>query len=451
MAGSITSLGIGAGIDLESLLSNILQAEQRPLILLEGRKITAQTKISALGQVKSTLSDFQTAVKALATEESFRTVTASSSDDDVFTASASGAAVTSSYDINVTQVATNNRTGTQIIADKTAALGTGSIQITVGTDSFSLDIDSSNNSLEQIRDAINADPNNTGVSANIINVDGGATLILTANETGLANQITVAVTDDDANNTDNAGLSQVVFGLTEIDAAQDAIFTVDGSTVTRTSNEIDDVIDGVTLSLIGNGTGTLNLSENKTVASGKISALVDAYNQFSSAIDAQRGTTLSGEALLLTLENRVRGQFSAPYGDSSSQISQLFEVGISFDEDGIVSFDKSKFDDLSVSNFDDLQALFTDQDNGFIASLDGLIESYLQSDGLIDARTKGLNTTLDTINDDIETAELRLIRTEERLRAQFVSLDVLTSQLSATSTFLTTQLANLPGFGNNDN
>jgi len=155
MAGSITSLGIGAGIDLESLLSNILQAEQRPLILLEGRKITAQTKISALGQVKSTLSDFQTAVKALATEESFRTVTASSSDDDVFTASASGAAVTSSYDINVTQVATNNRTGTQIIADKTAALGTGSIQITVGTDSFSLDIDSSNNSLEQIRDAIN--------------------------------------------------------------------------------------------------------------------------------------------------------------------------------------------------------------------------------------------------------------------------------------------------------
>jgi len=261
----------------------------------------------------------------------------------------------------------------------------------------------------------------------------------------------VAVTDDDANNTDNAGLSQVVFGLTEIDAAQDAIFTVDGSTVTRTSNEIDDVIDGVTLSLIGNGTGTLNLSENKTVASGKISALVDAYNQFSSAIDAQRGTTLSGEALLLTLENRVRGQFSAPYGDSSSQISQLFEVGISFDEDGIVSFDKSKFDDLSVSNFDDLQALFTDQDNGFIASLDGLIESYLQSDGLIDARTKGLNTTLDTINDDIETAELRLIRTEERLRAQFVSLDVLTSQLSATSTFLTTQLANLPGFGNNDN
>jgi len=296
-----------------------------------------------------------------------------------------------------------------------------------------------------------ADPNNTGVSANIINVDGGATLILTANETGLANQITVAVTDDDANNTDNAGLSQVVFGLTEIDAAQDAIFTVDGSTVTRTSNEIDDVIDGVTLSLIGNGTGTLNLSENKTVASGKISALVDAYNQFSSAIDAQRGTTLSGEALLLTLENRVRGQFSAPYGDSSSQISQLFEVGISFDEDGIVSFDKSKFDDLSVSNFDDLQALFTDQDNGFIASLDGLIESYLQSDGLIDARTKGLNTTLDTINDDIETAELRLIRTEERLRAQFVSLDVLTSQLSATSTFLTTQLANLPGFGNNDN
>ena len=451
MAGSITSLGIGSGIDLESLLSNILQAEQRPLILLEGRKITAQTKISALGQVKSSISDFQTAVKALANEADFRVVSASSSNEDAFTATASSTAVKASYDLSVTQLASNNRTGTQIIADKAAALGTGSIQISVGTEAFTINIDSSNNSLEQIRDAINNDTNNTGVSANIINVDGGAKLIFTANETGLANQITIDVTDDDANNTDNAGLSQVVFGLTEIDPAQDAIFTIDGATVTRSNNEVDDVIDGVTLSLNAIGAGTLTLGENKIAARGKVSDLVDAYNKFSAAIDAQRGSSLSGEALLLTLENRVRGQFSAPYGDTSSQISLLLEVGISFDEDGIASFDESKFEELAQSNFEDLQSLFTDPDNGFVASMDDLLESYLQSDGLIDARTKGLNSTLDSIDDDIETAELRLARTEERLRAQFISLDVLTSQLSATSSFLTTQLANLPGFGNNNN
>ena len=451
MAGSVTSLGIGAGIDLESLLANIIAAEQRPLVLLEGRKIDAETKISALGQIRSSLSEFQTAVEALSTPESFRTVTATSSDDSVFTASASDATVAGAYDIVVTQLAQRNRLGSQIIADKTAALGTGSIEITVGADAFTLTIDSSNNSLEQIRDAINDDVNNTGVAASIINVDGGAKLILTASDPGTANQIVVTVTDDDTNNTDNAGLSQVIFGQTEIDAALDATLTVDGAAVTRASNEITDVIDGVTLSLVGTGSGTVSLSENKTAAGAQISTLISSYNTLVATINAERGTSLSGEALLLTLETRLRSIFSAPYGSSSAEITRLLDVGVSFNEDGIASFDQTKFDELAVTNFDELQSLFTDTDNGFIGQLDGLIDSYLQTEGLIEARTDGLNSTIESIDDDIETTELRIARTEERLRAQFVSLDVLTNQLSATSTFLTTQLANLPVFTRDNN
>ena len=451
MAGSVTSLGIGAGIDLESLLSNILQAEQQPLVLLEGRKLNAQTKISALGQVKNSLSEFQAAIQALSTTESFRTVAANSSDDSVFTASALDSAVASSYDIEVTQLAQSNRVGSQIIADKSAALGTGSIQITVGTDAFTINIDATNNSLEQIRDAINADIDNTGVSANIINVDGGAKLILTANESGTAKQIAVAVTDDDANNTDNAGLSQVIFGLTEIDPAADATFTVDGAAVTSSSNDVSGVIDGVTLTLTGEGTGTISLTENRSAGAAKIDSLISSYNSFVAVINAERGTNLSGEALLLNLENRLRSTFSSSYGSSSAEVTRLFDVGVSFDEDGIASFDRSEFDDIIVTNFDEIVSLFTDEDTGFVTQLDGLVESYLQSDGILDARTKGLNSTIDSIDDDIEIGELRLARTEERLRARFTSLDVLTNQLSATSTFLTTQLANLPGFGNNNN
>ena len=201
MAGSITSLGVGSGLDLESLVQNLLAAESRPIQLLESRKANIDLKISGFGQVQSALSEFQSAVSALNSSDAFRGVTGSSSDDSVTTATAAQAAVTGSNIVQVTQLAQNNKFGSQSFTNDSEVIGTGQLSFTVGSETFNVNITTENNTLAQIRDAINADSNNTSVQASIINVDEGSKLILTANESGSANQIVFTVTDDDANNT----------------------------------------------------------------------------------------------------------------------------------------------------------------------------------------------------------------------------------------------------------
>ena len=444
MAGSITSLGVGSGLDLESLVQNLIAAESRPIQLLESRKANIDLKISGYGQVQSALSEFQAAVTALNTAEAFRGVSVTSSDESVLTASAGQSAVPGNNDIVVTQLAQNNKQATQSFVSESEVIGTGQLSFTVGSENFTIDITSENNTLAGIRDAINADSNNSSVQASIINIDEGSKLILTATETGAANQINFTVTDDDANNVDDAGLSQLVFGIQEIDQAQDATIEVDGFAVTRPSNQIADVIQGITLELTGEGTTTISTSENLGVAKTTIESLVSAYNSLTSTLAVQRDSTLSGENTLLNIESRIRDLFSQSYNDSTANINYLFQVGLSFDRDGVLSFDAEEFDEAIATDFNDIQNLFTNSENGFITLLEDVVEGYTESEGILTARTDGLNDEKESIDEDIERIELRLESTEARLRAQFNSLDTLLSQLNSTSSFLTQQLANLP-------
>jgi flagellar hook-associated protein 2 len=444
MAGSITSLGVGSGIDLEALVNNLLAAEARPIQLLQVRQGNLDAKISAFGQLQGSLSSFQEAVSALSTSESFREVTASSSDDSVFTATGAQSAVNGSNVIEVTQLAQNSKFGTQSFPSGSEVLGTGQLAFTVGSENFTVDITAENNTLEQIRDAINASSNNTSVQASIINVDEGSKLILTSNESGLANQIAFTVTDDDANNTDDAGLSRLVFGIQELEQARDAILTVDGFAVTRSSNEISDVIQGITLNLTGIGTASVSTTENLSVARKSIEALVSSYNKLVSTLNVQGDTSLSGENTLLNIESRVRGLFSNSYNDSTANVNYLFQLGLSFDRDGVLSFDDEKFTEVVASDIDEIQNLFTNSESGFISSLESVIKSYTDSDGILNSRTDGLNTERSRLDDDIARQELRLEGVEARLRTRFGALDGLLSRLNSTSSFLTQQLANLP-------
>ena len=444
MAGSITSLGVGSGLDLEALVQNLIAAESRPIQLLESRKANIDLKISGYGQVQSALSEFQAAVTALNTAEAFRGISATSSDDSVLTASAAQSAVPGSNEIVVTQLAQSNKQATQSFISESEEIGTGQLSFTVGSENFTVDITSENNTLAAIRYAINAENDNTSIQASIINIDEGSKLILTATESGAVNQINFTVTDDDTNNADDAGLSQLVFGIQEIDQAQDATIEVDGFAVTRPSNQISDVIQGITLELTGTGTATISATEDLGIAKTTIESLVNAYNTLTSTLAVQRESTLSGENTLLNIESRIRQLFSNSYNDSTSNINYLFQVGLSFDRDGVLSFDSEEFDSAVATDFTDIQALFTNSENGFIALLEDVVEGYTESEGILTARTDGLNDEKESIDEDIERIELRLESTEARLRAQFSSLDTLLNQLNSTSAFLTQQLANLP-------
>lgn len=444
MAGSISSLGVGSGLDLESLVQNLIAAESRPIQILESRKADLDLKISSFGQVQSALSSFQSAVSALKEPGAFRGINASSSDEQVLGASATQAAVTGSNVIEVTQLAQKNKLASQSFISGSEIVGTGQLSFSVGGETFNIDITDENNTLEQIRDSINTENDNTSIQASIINTDEGSRLILTADESGVANQIILNVTDDDAANTDDGGLSRLLFGIQELDQAQDATLIVDGFDVTRSSNEVSDVIQGVTLNLASTGTATVSVSEDLGVAKQSIETFVKSYNSLFSTLAAQRQGPLSGENTLLNIESRVRSLFSANYNDKDANINYLFQLGLSIDRDGILSFDGTVFDEKIGANINDVQNLFANTSSGFVSSLETVIESYVDGGGIITNRTDGLNNEKTSIDDDIERLQLRLESTEARLRKRFGSLDALVSQLNTTSSFLTQQLANLP-------
>lgn len=449
MAGSITSLGVGSGLDLENIVETLVAAESRPIVLLQNRRNDNDLRISAFGLVQSALSTFQSRLDTLAEPESFRSVFATPSDSEIVTASASQSAVPGSTNIEVIQLAQSNRIASQAFIDGDEIIGTGQLSFTVGGENFNIDITSETNTLAQIRDAINNENDNTSVQASIINVDDGSRLVFTATESGSSNQIVLTVTDDDGNNTDDAGLSRIAFATQELDPPQDAIFELEGFTVTRPSNEISDVVQGITFTLQDLGNAEIAVAENLNVAGSSIDSFVSSYNTLVSTLSLQRGSTLSSENTLLTIENGIRNVFTDTFNDSSAQFNFLFQVGLSFDDEGTLNFDQEQFTEAVNTDFIDVQSLFTNTDNGFITRLDDVVTNFTQTGGVLSSRTQGLNAEQDRIDDDIAVLASRLELTEARIRSQFNSLDVLVAQLNATSSFLTQQLANLSLRDNN--
>lgn len=451
MAGSITSLGIGSGIDIESIVNQLVAVERRPIQFLETQQAEIDIQISALGLVQESVSSFQTALSGLNLASGFRSFSVTSSDEEVITATAGEGAVPISSDIEVTSLAQRHKLASKAYASSTSVVGTGQLNISVGADTFSISIDANNNTLEGIRNAINENLSNTGISASIITADHGSRLILTADESGTQNELTIIITGDgDGKDRNKNGLSALLFepsgkkNIQEIVEAQDATLKVDGFDVTRSSNEIADVIEGVTLSLNGLGDASLSVSEDRLVGQSAIEAVVQAYNDLIVSLDTQRESTLQGESLLLGIETRVRQIFSNRLQVTGSNFSYLFDVGLTFDRDGILSLDSDKFAQAIEDDFNGVVQLFTDPDKGFAQELDTVLSSYLNTGGLIQTRTDGLNESKEQIDDDIERIEDRIVLTEARLRRQFTALDALVNQLNATSSFLTQQLANLP-------
>ncbi|MCG7954233.1 MAG: flagellar cap protein, partial [Candidatus Thiodiazotropha endolucinida] len=202
--------GISTGSDWNSIINQLLQIESRPLSTLQSREQEIDEKISDFGLVKSAIDTFNSTVEELTSSSGFSAFNATSTDEAVLTVSADSSAVPSSYDVVVTQLAERDKIASSAYADAMTAVGTGTLSITVDGNTMDLVLDGSNNTLTDIRDAINSATTNPGVTATILNETSGSRLILTSEESGLASAITVSVADgDDASNTDANGLSRL--------------------------------------------------------------------------------------------------------------------------------------------------------------------------------------------------------------------------------------------------
>jgi flagellar hook-associated protein 2 len=374
---AITSTGLGSGLDINGLVSQLMAAESQPLQQLNAKEASYQATLTGYGQVKSALSTFQAAMSGLSSASTFQPVTATSGDPSVYTATASSIAIPGSYSIEVTQLAQSQKLASSAFATVNDVVGTGTLTFQFGTDdgagTFSVNsakaaqsvtIDAAHNTLTGVRDAINAA--NVGVSATIINDGTGYRLSITSKDTGAANSLKITASNDaDGNNADNSGLSQLSYdpagtlgngkNLSQTVAAQDALLSVDGITnISKSSNTITDVVQGVTLNLLSpSATGvsaTLSVANDSSSAQTAVQGFVSAYNTLTQTLSSltaydpttQQGGILQGDTSVNTIQTQLRSLLTSNITGLTGNYKLLSDIGVSFQLDGTLAVDSTK-------------------------------------------------------------------------------------------------------------
>lgn len=464
---TFSSLGVGSGLNLSSLLDGLRAAEQQRLVPLQNRKAGYNAQLTAYSVLTNSVTDLQSAADKLNDPSLYHSTTVSVS-GDAFTATSTGRAVPGRYDVSVSQLAQAQSLVASPVADKTAAIGQGgTISLTVGdNDPVSIEIDSEASSLADIRDAINnAD---AGVSASIID-DGSDTpyrLVLSAAQSGVDHQITISATDAaGANGTPLADLLNYdsatgAGSLTESVSAQDARLTVNDILVTRDSNTVTDAIQGVTLSLkdVTTEPESVTATRDREAVRGAIEDFVSAFNSYQSTDDrltrfggedAKSGVLL-GDGATRSVASRLRDTLYTPVTGGS--LSLLSDIGISFDLEGTVGRLKIDDEKLDAALADDprgVAQLFSGDpakdvdDDGVAGMLSATIGRMTDDKGLLSSASNGIQNSIDDVNDRIADMSDRIDSTIERYRKQFVQLDSLLSSLNATQSYLSTQLSQL--------
>lgn len=443
---SISSAGIGSGLDVNSLVTQLVAAERSGAdTQLNKLSSKANAQISALGTFKGALSAFKDAMAALKSGGVTKT-SAQSGDSTVFTASAVSGSAAGFYDVEVVSLARAAKLASTSYASSTTSVGTGTITIASGATSFSVTLADGADSLADLRDAINNASGNTSVSASIVSDSNGAHLVLSGRNSGAANGISVT----SASALDNSAF----FSASVTQAAADAHLKIDGTDAYSASNSVSDVIDGVTLTLLkpssGSGSVSLNLAMDSKSASDAVQKFVNSYNALvtiSTSLtkydtSTKTGAALIGDASVRGVLQQLRGLLGGDAAGSGSAYANLAALGISTKTDGTLSVDSSKLSAAVASDATSVQKLFT-ADNGYATRVGTLLTTYLGSDGQIDARTTSLQAQLKDVSRQRDQLDARMTKFEARYRAQFTALDTLISQMKTTQSFLTQQLASL--------
>lgn len=383
----LSSPGIGSGLDVTGIVSQLMAVERRPLSALDSKEATQQTKLTAFGSLKGAVSSFQSSLAALASPEKFTGKAASITDTTLASVSATSKAVTGSHSMEIQTLAQSQKLKSANFATTGTTIGSGTMTIQFGTYSGgtftlnpdkaaqSITISPNNSSLAGIRDAINlAD---AGVTASIVNDGSGNRLVIASEDTGLSNALKITTTDADGNNTDNAGLSQLVYdastggttNLAETVSASNATLVIDGISISKASNKITDALEGVTLDLLKTNVGsttTLNLTRDTASIQGAITGFVKSFNDLNKTItdlskynaETKQASILTGDSTVRSIQTKLRSAISDPLTSAGGGLSLLSEVGVSFQADGTLKFDSTKLSKVLSDPTKDVSTLF---------------------------------------------------------------------------------------------
>ena len=456
---AISAAGVGSGLDVASIINQLMAVERQPLARLQDQQKSYQSKLSAFGQVQSAMSKLQDAATALTKSATFSATKASAGDTKAFTVSSGASAQTGSYGIEVEQLARAQRVASS--ATTAPSVGEGTLTISLGRyaedGSFTAAADGEKTislaagaSLSDLRAAINdAD---AGVSAQIINNGTIDQLVISSKDTGAAQAFRLSGTGALAGFGYDAGNADP--GLATIQSAQDARLSIDGLAITRSSNTVSDAIEGVTLSLVKptEGETAVTVARDDDTAKKAIDEFAKAYNELNTLIrsqtsynaDTKKAGTLNGDSSMRSIQSQLRTALGNPISGLSGA-KMLSDAGISFKTDGSMSVDSTKLTEALADPSKKIGELFAGNGtvDGFAKSMETRLKGMLGTDGLLSARTEGINSTIKSFDLRIETMEARLVKIEARYSAQFTALDAAMSSMNTTSAFLTQQFANL--------
>jgi flagellar hook-associated protein 2 len=453
-SGLLTSLGVGSGLDVASLVDKLVAAKKAPQQdQITNQAAAANTQLSALGQISAALSALQSAMAPLSDGSAFASRTVTSSDTTVLGAGSDGTAVNGNYNIVVNKLASSLKVSSGAFASSSTAVGTGTLTLTVAGKSMSLTLGSTNNSLAAVRDAINKASNNPGVSATIVTGSDGAHLVLSSTQTGAANGFKVSSSGGDgglaALNYDVAASSGNA--LSVINAASDASYTIDKLPANSASNTVSTAINGLTLNLINVGSSTLSVSNDSSKATNALTNLVSTYNSFVgiyqnlTKYDATSGTAgaMIGDATL----NSINSTLSSIVGGTANGAT-LSSIGISLQVDGTLKLDSGTLATALSDGGKTVGNLFAGT-GGFAAKLNTPLSTWVGDSGLLAGRTTSLSQQLTDLSSQQTALNSRMDDLTARYQAQFTALDTLMSKLNSTSSYLTQQFAALNNTNNN--
>ncbi|MFT6420336.1 MAG: flagellar hook-associated protein 2 [Porticoccus sp.] len=392
----LTATGIGSGLDIESLVTQLISAQRSPVeTRLVARESALTAELSGFGSLKSALSTFQDSISSLNKLSSFGQRTTTSSNTDAVVASANSTAASGSYSLSVSQLASSHSLASTGYASTSDLVGTGTLTIRFGStdytspdpgpesyDGFTVNpekgtatitIDSENNTLTGVRDAINGAK--IGVTAVIVNDESGYRLLIGSDDGGEKNSLEISVTDTgDNNDLDSAGLSALSFNgsatnLAQTVAAHDALFTVNGLSIRSSENRASGVIEGLDITLkdvTGTSPVTVTVAQDREAVKSAIQSFVSGYNNYISTVnsltayDPETGVAgpLQGDFSARSIASQVRRAITDSAEGFGGSFSSLSELGITTDGDGKLAINSSRFDAALENAFDDIVGVF---------------------------------------------------------------------------------------------
>jgi flagellar hook-associated protein 2 len=466
----VNALGSGAGFDTKKIVTTLVAAEKASSQASIDRKSEdVEAKVSGTAQLKSAIQTLKTAFEVVDDKRDFNFSSLSNSNpEQLYADFDTSTSVPGTYKINVSQLAQNDSIRSSAVSSQTAdqnGTSAATVVIKIGTGTATtLTLGAGATSLDDLVTGINN--LDIDVTARVVEVSTGSYRVVVEGPQGADNALTITdsvfgiTTDTSAATYSSSSKTQ---------AAQNSTITVNGLSVSRSSNEVDDLVPGLKLDLMAVTSSdlVLSVSRNSSIAKNAITNLVAAYNAFDAVMQDLTGAeTSTGETGLLKSDSAVKGILdtvrdflTSNSSTPGTNITSMSDMGITIQRDGKFKIDSTKFGTAMTSYYDDITKLFSgdsDDQSSYSADARGMagdivtkIDDYLSWDGLITLREAAYKTSQTSITKSQEVLDAKMVKVEDRYTKQFSTMSKIMDEMNAMQDYLEQQLSNLP-YNNKD-